>query len=505
MKKVLIFCAGDQGAQEGLQLEEAIEQYNQGNEVHFLYCDDVVGGCNNNPKFDHRRCVICKMRQRNNRKKYLPKGIITYSMKELATPDMLKKSKIVFHYDSQEELRKIKFNGVEIGLGAISSYITFTRNLNPEINDESRKYFDKLLSSQVLMTLIIENLHHRINFDKIIVHNGRFAIFKPFLNIAQNNGIDYICTESFCDAKGNVSKDYYYNDIPHNIGPRYAKYLAAWEDAKIKGIDREAIGKSFFDRRRNAEGTGDKIYTAGQDKDKFVSDWDDKKENIVIFNSSEDEFCAVSGDFESGKVFATQMDGIIAIVEHYKYDPSKHFYLRVHPNLIPVKYAYHIDLYKLKYPNLTVIPADSPVSSYALLDKADKVITFGSTMGIEATYAHKPSICIGASFYERLNVVYQPHSVEEIWKYIDDKSLKDLYSENVLIYGYYFMGIYNGIIYNKFKHIDARILSIKIFGKNRLVRAYEKIFGSNRLHLAVRCLLNLLCDVTVPSQERISK
>lgn len=501
MANVLVFCAGDQGAQEGLQLEEAIEQYNEGNKVHFLYCDDSIGGCNNNPNFDNRRCKVCSLLQRQNRKRYLPREINTYSVKSLITDEMIELSRQKFQYETAAELRKIKFHDVEIGLGAISSYITFTRNLDPLINDESKRYFDRLLASQVLMTLTIEKLDSQLKFDRIIVHNGRFAIFKPFLNFAQTHGLDYICTESFCDSKGNVSKDYYYNDIPHNIGPRQTKYLKAWDEALKNGIDREAIGKSFFERRRNAEGTGDKIYTAKQDKNLLVDNWDDEKENIVIFNSSEDEFSAVSGDFENKKIFQSQLDGIKAIMEHYKTDLTKRFYLRVHPNLIPVKYAYHLDLYRLDYPNLTVIPADSPISSYALLDKADKVITFGSTMGIEATYARKPSICIGASFYERLNVVYQPRTIEDLWKYIDDKNLKDLYNDNVLIYGYYFMGIYNSIIQNKFKHIDARILKYKIFGKNRLVRGYEKILGSNKIHLAVRYILNSLCDENVPTQE----
>lgn len=501
MNKVLIFCAGGQGAQEGLQIDEAIEQYNDGNEVHFLYCDESIGGCNDNRNFDKRKCKVCKLLQRQNRKRYLPKKINTYSVKSLISDDMIERSQEKFEYDTATDLRQIKFHDVAIGLGAISSYISFTRNIDPVINDKSRIYFDRLLASQVLMTLVIEKLNSRFDFDKIIVHNGRFAIFKPFLNFAQIHGLDYICTESFTDRYGNISKDYYYNNIPHNITPWHKKFLSAWEQAINEGVDVKKIGKSFFERRRNAEETGDKIYTADQIKDKFVDNWDSAKENIVIFNSSEDEFCAVSSEFDKDKIFANHMDGIIAIVEHYKNDSTKHFYLRVHPNLIPVKYAYHLDLYKLDYPNLTVIPAYSPISSYALLDKADKVITFGSTMGIEASYARKPSICIGASFYKMLDVVYQPKTIEDIWNYIDNKQLKNLYNENVLVYGYYFMGIYNSIIQDKLKHIDGRILKYRILGKDRLVKAYEKIFGSNRIYLAVRYILNSLCDMNVPSQE----
>lgn len=63
------------------------------------------------------------------------------------------------------------------------------------------------------------------------------------------------------------------------------------------------------------------------------SDINDHKENIVIFNSSEDEFSAIGGKFESIKLFNSQIEGIKAIVDHYSGDSSKHFYLRIHPNL----------------------------------------------------------------------------------------------------------------------------------------------------------------------------
>lgn len=502
MKKVLIFCAGGQGSQEGIQLEEAIEQYNQGNEVHFLYCDDSIGVCNDNCSFNKRTCKVCMFFQRQHRIKYLPKGILTHSLKSFINDDMRSISHQKFQYNNVSELRLVKFHDIEIGLAAISSYITYTRNLDPLIDENTRPYFDKLLASQVLTTLVVEKMNSIFQFDEIIVHNGRFAIFKPFLNFAQNNGIEYICTECFIDSRGNISKDYYFNDIPHNINPRQIKFLKAWQDALERGIDREAIGKSFYERRKNAEGTGDKIYTANQEKDLFVNDWDDNKENIVIYNSSEDEFAAISGDFEKNKIFPSQMDGIKTIIKHYKNDSTKHFYLRVHPNLSSIKYAYHLDLYKLDYPNLTVIPADSPINSYALLNKADKVITFGSTMGIEATYARKPSICIGRAFYERLNVVYQPQKIDDIWQYIDNKQLRNLYSDNVLIYGYYYMGIYNSIIHNYFKHLDARIVSYSFFGKYRTVRAYEKVLNSNRLFLFIRFLSNLCIKDKIPLSER---
>ena len=89
--------------------------------------------------------------------------------------------------------------------------------------------------------------------------------------------------------------------------------------------------------------------------------WKDDVENIVIFNSSEDEFAAVSKEFDDAAFFPSQIEGIKSIIEHYKHDKTKHFTLRVHPNLKKVSYKYHLDLYNLNYSNLTVVRSDSPI------------------------------------------------------------------------------------------------------------------------------------------------
>jgi hypothetical protein len=95
--------------------------------------------------------------------------------------------------------------------------------------------------------------------------------------------------------------------------------------------------------------------------------------------------------------------------------PDLHFYLRIHPNLKGVTHRDHMDLYQLKqYPNITIIPPESMVSTYALMDACEKVVTFGSTTGVEASYWGKPSILVGRSYYEMLDACYHVKSKEEL-------------------------------------------------------------------------------------------
>ena len=166
-------------------------------------------------------------------------------------------------------------------------------------------------------------------------------------------------------------------------------------------------------------------------------------------------------------------------MEHYKNDKTKHFTLRIHPNLKGLPFHYHMGLYELNYPNLTVIPADSDISSYALIDAADKVITFGSTMGIESTYWNKPSISIGFAFYRSLNVVYTPKNEDELWKLIDNKELPPIDSERCLPYGFFYMSNKH----EKFKHINVgKSRWFYFLNKRCLGFNYYKLFGSVKLY-----------------------
>ena len=89
-----------------------------------------------------------------------------------------------------------------------------------------------------------------------------------------------------------------------------------------------------------------------------------------------------------------------------------------------------------KLPNLNIILPDSPLDSYALMDACEKVISFSSTMGVEAGYWRRPCLLIGHAFYEDLGCCYRPETHDElIGLLLSD--VPPLPQEGSLKYGYY--------------------------------------------------------------------
>lgn len=437
--KVLVFM-GDPGmyVTTGIHIDLILQEYAKGNQIFVLVCDHTDGICVRNPLMNRAYCKGCTFQCKLNMKHYLPDDIEVHCLSEYTSKiDISQLPK--FSYNTSKGLRNLTYEGVDLGFGVMSTYISNTRNLYPKINDESRKYFDVMLEKEVITLKVLEQLQAEQHFGLVVFQNGRGAQLKPFLNFCQREHIDFWCTEFIRRPTGERFINNFWCNIPHDIGYHTRNMQKAWDNSHLSEEEKISIGKSFFENRRNALYAGDKIFAKDQKQGQMPADWNPNVENIVIFNSSEDEFCAVSHEIDQESVFESQIEGIKAIVEHYLDDETKHFTLRVHPNLKDIPFKYHQDLYKLNYKNLTVIPGNSSISSYSLMDAADKIIVFGSTMGVESAYWGKPAICLAGTFYRDLHIVHKPANPDELWTMIDNKSLPCLKNDKIYLYGFMIM------------------------------------------------------------------
>lgn len=500
MNVLVYFASGDLcDSVNGRHVDLAIDELKKGNHVVALICDEQLGPCMHNPLHGRLYCKFCKLAAKKDLQTLMPKDNIEYLELGNLFRKVSKEPIPHFDYHDAEELKSLEYENIQIGFGIMSTYISLTRNMDPKITPESRLYFDALIKEQVLTLRALKLLQNKYHFGLAVFQNGRGAQFKPFLNYCQSENINFWCTEDFSTKHNCINN--FWNDYAHSLSAYDNKFQACWEKSSDSPETREKIAHSFFENRRNAKAAGDKVYVKDQVKGLMPKNWDATKENIVIFNSSEDEFCAVGNEWEELKVFKSQMDGIISLVEHYKNDKTRHFTLRVHPNLKDLPYKYHQNLYHMNYPNLTVIPGWDPISSYSLLDAADKVIVFGSTMGIEASYWKKPVICLGPSLYHSFGIVYTPKTLDEVCSLMDTKDLQPLYNDKALWYGYYFMTDYH----EKTKYVNIDYVIKPFFGKTVKCCSYKKLFGSTVLYGLVAKFLRLSSIMRINAEfSRIS-
>jgi len=442
---------------------ENVERFaKKGDYVTLIYCDGKnINHCWVNTTGKKCLCRQCLYNQKLYFKT-LSSSVKTVPVSEFFNRKYDSYSKINFEYNSVADIKKLEYNEVKIGYAAFSTYITETRNLYPLIDAEFKKYFNTLLKTALINTDIVNTALDKFCPDVVGSFNSRITISRPIYDTCQVRKFNINVFEVSGDNITGFRINNFYNNTPHGVEHGTERILHFWDSDFAPTEKKTAIAEKFFDDRRNAIAAGDKIYVKEQVKGLLPDNWDDKKHNIVIFNSSEDEFASLGSEFEHN-FFPSQYQGIKFLFEKYKDEENFHFYLRVHPNLKNVNYAYHKNLYELGKisNNVTVIPANSPVSTYSLIDSAEKIVVFGSTTGAEAVYWGKPVILLSRCWYSLLDICYFPNTFEELDELIKKQNLEPKEKSGALKYAYYLINTER----EPFIHYKYEIKNLKVSGQ----------------------------------------
>lgn len=465
-----------------ITLNQVLEDVKKGNEVYWAYCGKAISRCCFE-KCHSIQCAFCQYSYKKIEKKMHEKVHFISIGKKVA------KDISVQGFRNYDEVKKFQYEGVNVGYSILSYYITGTRNNDGEnIPDNLSELMKQLIPELCGLIQQAKETVYRIKPDVIKIYNGRLFDNRFMYDLAMQTGIDFTSIE----VAGGYGEPFYplkyEGGLPHSVKLFTDMTFSTWEKSTQTEEEKIQKGSDFFVRRRGGLPTGDKnIYVKNQKQGLLPESFDEKRYNIVIFNSSADEIAALGGDWEEAtRLFKTQFDACEYILENSPSDIQ--FYLRIHPNLAKVTYSYHTDLYKLeeRYPNIKVIPPTSEISSYSLLDVADKVVVFGSTMGVEACFWGKPVILIGMSYYRYLDVCYWVESKEDLISAIQDKTMQPGNKTNAIKYAYFLMDREFSVAEEK--NVEINLPSITIGGRKIPVDGFFSFLGSSKLYALLRYL-----------------
>jgi hypothetical protein len=395
----------------GTELEIAQRHLDDGDEVTMLGCDGAITCCDANPLGVRKTCIDC-IDNRYAGLELLSSNIKLYKLGDyLSQNDRKQAERIAAEIDGPENARNLSFQDTDLGWGALSSTVSRFRDPDCKSNEsliQLRKFGVSALRSFLATTKFLDC---QKKFDSVYIFNGRFASTRGAYRAAQHNGVPTI----YLHERGSSVKKFqlYKNDFPHSRTLLKQEAEKLWNQEELEAV-KLSKAKEFYENRRFGKPTSWKPFTELQQAGSLPESWNPEKKNIAIFNSSEDEFAAIGKEWLH-LIYPKQSTGISRIVKDLcSSNPDVHIYLRIHPNLMKVKNSDLSFLLELKHPQLTTILPDSPVCSYALLDHSDTVLTFGSTMGAEATFWRKPSVLASHAFYQDFDVAYRPQSHQEV-------------------------------------------------------------------------------------------
>jgi len=435
---------------------------NKSNNIYILECKgkNDLNKCVSNYRGERQKCLKCKS------------GILYLKNELLNTKNIF----FINYEKSIDELSKIKsksellnysYEGINIGKGINSYLISTLHDHNYNFSKNTSLIESQLFSS--VLTIQTLKFYLNLGIDEIYLFNGRVSHHNALLEFSRFYKIPFKVFEMvFNPNKYEISV----NKALHDANEYKNKIQNNWLKSTLTESKKSKIGTEFFKKNRfHFEKKKNGIFKYL--KNNFQNE---KIELITIFNSSRSEYECVE-NWNSESFFKDDEDLISEICQKFKNDPKKHFILRSHPNLAYYKNTQNKNTKKLKrLKNLLVIDSKTNLSSYELINISSKVITFGSTIGVEASYLGKPVISIGDSAYKYLNVIYTPNNKDELFSFINMK-LKAKPISGSLKYGYYILEF--GTKFKFQKKIELKYNVLKYFILNIFYKSKSTLLNPN--------------------------
>ena len=307
-------------------------------------------------------------------------------------------------------IRQLTYHGSGMG----RSILQVHPNFNTPIRDDliwPRRWIKRAVKSYAWVYDQTTELVRQRDLTTIVVFNGRFTHDRAAAAAAESLGVkvlyyDYGGLETYFDLTHTTT---------HDWDALQRRMLSLWQSW---GESREDIAKTWFANRENHTEPGIEVFI-GLQKAEHLPDLPQDRRLVVFFSSSGDEIAEL--DLDWSQYFGSQELALRVLAEICDELPETQLVVRTHPHMRlkpPDDLARWVDAVEAIGKNIHIGP-DDPADSYALMRAASRVITYGSTSGIESAYRDRPTAVIGPSAYQLLGCVTPIHSKQELRDWLE--------------------------------------------------------------------------------------
>ena len=399
-----------------------------GHEVVLLVCEGDVLFCPANLELKPRICIECRSRTRS--------GINWLTNKQLLTVGSLynisQEQKLVSHNWAKKLgafVDSSVISDMPVELASLDWYATAFSTLQTTL-----KQFEPDVSvhANLFRRVIADFFHSYFAFsrnmndykpDEVWIFNGRISRFRPALRICQRDKIESFVYEF--PYHGFKRYLVFQGQYPHDFGFRSKTWKRRFDDSALPISRRLALGDAWYRKRLARIPTNhEKVFSAWQIEDLLPKNWNSSIFNVAVFNSSEWESAGVP---ESRRwSYDDQYSAIERIALDTQNIPSLHFTFRIHPHMARKdKPSAERFLTLGRFPNITLLPPESPYDTYALVMASDVVLTFYSLVGVESAWLGKKVIAVGPTPYQDFGCVYLPNSHDELIDFFTHSKYSD--------------------------------------------------------------------------------
>jgi hypothetical protein len=296
----------------------------------------------------------------------------------------------------EDNLTTYTYEGVKMGYAAFRTarwyLLAGTTTAMPELPDVVRNLIFLARMTYAALSKILE----QEKFDRIVIFGGLQTAELVIREIAEQRKIDVVCTE-----RGYVANSFM---AAHNAPVSLFPFDELWEVFKERHLT-ESQSKQLdeiLSLRRYGHKTLDNLWEQTQEDVNVLRQdlmLEPGKRIVTAFTNVVGDVAVI--DREIG--FESLLHWCASLIEYFKNHPDIYLIFRIHPaetRLKRYKPRQSVgELIMSNYPqlpdNIKIVPSESPLSSYALLEISDFVMVYTSTIGLESAAAGWP-VAVGA-------------------------------------------------------------------------------------------------------------
>ncbi len=287
----------------------------------------------------------------------------------------------------------------------------------PEVIDTYRSF---LISGSVVARGLRRMLE-RTNPDRVFMLNGTFFAEQIMMAVAGERGIPF----------GTYEKGFIHDSIVMTTGTTAAHLkvpAGTWEevrDTPLTQDESEAIDR-YLGQRRHGVGVPNNFWSVRvEDVERIHRELRlDAGRRLVVM------FCNIMWDsavLEREIAFAGMGEWVLQGIAWARRHPEIDLLIRIHPAEIKLRnhptrermvdhIARHVPTLP---PNVRVIQADDPTSSYVFMDEASLAFVYSSTVGLELAARGVPVLVAADTHYRGRGFTFDPNTADSYWAEAD--------------------------------------------------------------------------------------
>jgi hypothetical protein len=425
-KKVLMAtCSGSLLTALDMETLLSVALSLRGAEVHALICDSFLPAClmcqihtSTSLKLFAAKGpsrLFCRRCSESGMDAYQSAGIKMHLFSEYITPQDMREVEILVNETSYEHIKDYTYQDLAIGEHAMAGALRFFARSSIDEERYSSPVLKRYFKASLLTAIVLQKIQNEQKFNVAVFHHGIYVPQGVIGEVFRKEGVGVV---NWNVGYREGTFIFSLNDTYHHT--MMIEPVSNWESIPWSSELEQAVLTYIKNR---SKGTRDwHVFLNEPIGDISTLRIDSSKPAVCLLTN----VCWDAQLHYPANIFANMLQWIFETIEYFTRRPDLQLIIRVHPAEItaslPSRQLVVAEIQKelpLLPPNIFVVPPDSRLSTYSIMDRCNAAIIYGTKTGVELASLGIPVIVAGEAWIRNKGITIDPDTKESYFQVLD--------------------------------------------------------------------------------------